>query len=130
MLMNVLFADDAPYLAHLFCHVLERAGYRVVCATDGCEALRLALTGNFMIGVLDIDMPGVTGWEIAKELRAQPSTAHMQLIAISGRSLPEDQKRSEEAGFDQHLNKPISSLQLLDAIQQSADVPWRARMHG
>jgi signal transduction histidine kinase len=69
---------------------------------------------------LDIGLPGMNGYEVARQLRAMPETEHAVLIALTGYSRAEDQQRSIEAGFDRHLVKPIDSLALRQSLESLA----------
>ena len=118
--MDLLLADDDPLLRELFRKFLEGVGHIVVCATDGDQALRMAMGGGYAVAILDIDMPGLSGWDVATALRANLRTRSMHLIAVSGRTRPWDVERSARAGFDLHLAKPVSGPQLCDAIERGS----------
>jgi CheY-like chemotaxis protein len=73
--------------------------------------------------LVDIGLPGIDGYEVARRLRADPATRAIRLIAVTGYGLPEDQRRVMEAGFDQHLVKPVQIERLLEALAASAPAP-------
>jgi two-component system CheB/CheR fusion protein len=109
-------ADSRTVLADL----LEALGYPVVTAADGPAALRLAQEEHVEAFVIDIGLPGMDGYEVARRLRQQPDGARLLLIALTGYGGPEDEERAKTAGFDAFLTKPapIDELeQLLTRIQ-------------
>ncbi|WP_374039779.1 response regulator [Massilia sp. Dwa41.01b] len=75
------------------------------------------------MALVDIDLPGIDGYEVARRLRANPATGAMRLIALTGYGLAEDQRRVLEAGFDMHLVKPVDIAQLLGALGEPAPLP-------
>jgi CheY-like chemotaxis protein len=77
-------------------------------ARDGAEALEGARSWRPEIMLLDLGMPKLTGYEVAQRVRAEKWGQDMKMVAISGWGQSEDQRRSRESGFDQHLVKPIS----------------------
>jgi CheY-like chemotaxis protein len=68
------------------------------------------------VALVDIGLPGIDGYEVARRLRMDPATRGVKLIALTGYGLAEDQRRVLEAGFDLHLVKPVGIDQLLDAL--------------
>lgn len=97
------FADGAETLATL----LEHSGWEVRIARNGPAGLELARTWQPELVLLDIGLPEMDGYEVARRLRADPDTAHMVLVALTGWVDEDDERRSKEAGFDLHLTKPI-----------------------
>lgn len=83
-------------------------GFEVSTAADGVRGLELILARPPDAALLDIGLPGIDGYELARRLRAQPSTANLPLLAMTGYGRAEDQKRAVEAGFDTHLVKPVN----------------------
>ena len=102
----VLVVDDNPFVAHALGKLLQRDGYKVKIAYDGESAL--AITRHFDLDavILDIDLPGKNGYEIAQTLKKE-LTPRTPLIALTGYGRTEDKERAKEAGFDHHLTKPI-----------------------
>jgi two-component system, sensor histidine kinase len=83
---------------------------------DGIAGLAQALGLRPDVAVIDIGLPGLDGWELARQLRATEAGRRMILVAISGYGQVEDQQLSREAGFDLHLVKPVDIETLTDAI--------------
>jgi CheY-like chemotaxis protein len=73
------------------------------------------------VALVDIGLPGIDGYEVARRLRQHPGTADIRLIALTGYGLAEDQRRVLEAGFDLHLVKPVDLATLLARLAEPAD---------
>jgi CheY-like chemotaxis protein len=108
----VLVVDDCPNAADSLALVLRRWGYRAAVAYDGPSAMAAALSQPPAAVLLDIGMPGVDGYEVARRLRERPWTAGALLIALTGYGREEDVCRCREAGFDRHLLKPCDPEEL------------------
>src|SRR5262249_42292192 len=104
---RVLVVDDCADTSASLALLLQAWGYAVDVALSGPEALRLAAEAPPRAVFLDIAMPGMTGWEVARELRQIPGLQKVLLVAISGYGQPEDLRRSQEASCDLHLLKPV-----------------------
>jgi DNA-binding response OmpR family regulator len=95
--------------------LLRLAGHEVRTAHGGEAALTLASTFAPEIALLDIGMPDLNGYEVAKRLRRTDCGADLRLIALTGWGQDEDKRRARDAGFDHHLTKPVDPQQL-DAL--------------
>jgi CheY-like chemotaxis protein len=96
--------------------LLDSFGTRVLQAADGAAGLDAARTHMPDIALVDIGLPGMDGYEVARRLRADPATQGMRLVALTGYGLHEDQQRALQAGFDMHLVKPVPPERLMEAI--------------
>jgi two-component system CheB/CheR fusion protein len=109
--------------------LLRRLGNEVRTAHGGSVALEVA--GVFLpeIVLLDIGMPGMSGYEVARKLREDPALAEVLIIAQSGWGQDEDRRLSKEAGFDHHLVKPINTktLESLFRSLETSPAPLRTR---
>lgn len=103
----VLVVDDNADAAEALGRLLRRAGCRVETALDGPSALNRARELRPTAILLDIGLPGMDGYEVARRLRAAEDGRHVLLVAITGYGQEEDMRRSREAGFDRHLIKPV-----------------------
>jgi signal transduction histidine kinase len=103
---RVLVADDNSDALDTLSLLLEMAGHDVLKASTGPAALQLALAEQPDVALLDIGMPGLNGYEVAKRIRAA-SGQHMVLVAVSGWGQSDDKRRSTDAGFNLHLVKPV-----------------------
>jgi CheY-like chemotaxis protein len=111
-----LVVDDNPDITDLLAAVLRHAGYTVSTAHSASDALTTALSKHFDVVVSDIGMPGMTGHDLARALRAVPEYRTTPMIAVTGFDMYDDRERSAEAGFSAHLRKPIDPLALTQAV--------------
>jgi CheY-like chemotaxis protein len=111
---KVLVVDDNADAADSLAVLLRLLGHEVRVAHDGPAALAAAAGGWPEVVLLDLGMPGMDGYEVARRLRADPATAGAVIAALTGWGQDEDRRRSKEAGFDHHLVKPAD----LGALQQ------------
>lgn len=119
---RVLIVDDNRDAASSLAALLRRKGAMTRTAFDGPSALaQLAEDGADLV-ILDIGMPGMDGHEVARRIRLQPEFAHTRLIAMSGLGQASDRSRSLQAGFDDHLVKPVA-LDVLDRLLTQAGDP-------
>lgn len=114
--LRILVVDDNPDAAHTLTALLRIAGHDPYKATSGEEALRLGAEAKPHAAVLDIGLAGMSGYTLAEKIRAAPWGESMTLIAVTGRSHPEDVARAMQAGFDHHFAKPVTLERLLDAL--------------
>jgi DNA-binding response OmpR family regulator len=108
----VLVADDDVDIRELVTYRLTRAGYDVISASDGQEALELAVSRAPDLCVLDVMMPKLDGLELTRMLRAQEATARTPVILLTARSQEIDVERGFDAGADDYLRKPFSPDEL------------------
>jgi signal transduction histidine kinase/CheY-like chemotaxis protein len=111
-MLKIMVVDDNIDAATMLAMLLEAAGHRVVVAHRADQALDRSKEETPNVYVLDIGLPDVDGNELARHLRARPETVNAVLIALTGYGLPEDQKKTAEAGFDHHLVKPVDTEKL------------------
>jgi len=111
---RVLIADDNLDAAESLQLWLQLAGHEVRIAANGAEALSAAETFLPEVALLDIGMPDISGFDVARHIRAAPWGRGMVLIALTGWGQEEDRRLTAEAGFDHHLTKPIPP----DAIEE------------
>ena len=114
---EALVVDDNPDITAMLAAVLRHAGYTVSSANSAPDALTLALSRHFDVVVCDIGMPGMTGHELARALRAMPEYRSVPMVAVTGFDMYDDDGRSAEAGFSAHLRKPIDPLALTHAVR-------------
>jgi PAS domain S-box-containing protein len=117
---RVLVVDDNRDAADLIGFFLSRAGHEVRVAHDPIQALSSAGVFRPQVAIVDIGLPVMDGYALGKELRALLGDASPTLIALSGYGQPQDQRRSEEAGFSMHLVKPIQAETLMNIIDAPA----------
>jgi len=119
--LRVLIADDCADTTSSLAHLIRAWGHDPTEVNVSTEVLRLAVTCCPDVILLDIVMPGLNGWTLARELRKTPTLESVCLIAMSGWGGQDARERSQEAGFDHHLLKPfaVKELQRLLAKQSS-----------
>jgi PAS domain S-box-containing protein len=105
---RILVVDDNLDSAQSMALLLELEGHEVQMALDGPQALERAQTFRPQVIVLDIGLPGLNGYEVARQVRSDPEMKQTVLIALTGYGRAEDRARSKEAGFDHHLTKPVN----------------------
>jgi two-component system cell cycle response regulator DivK len=103
----VLVVDDHETNCVLARSLLERRGFRALVAHDGAEGIRLARAEQPALILLDLAMPLMDGFEAARELKADPATAAIPLVAFTALAMRGDEERALSAGFDGYLSKPI-----------------------
>jgi CheY-like chemotaxis protein len=108
---RVLVADDNRDAAETLAMLLRLSGHEVHVAHSGARALALALQVRPHVGVLDIGMPDIDGYDVARKLRREDWGGGILLIAVTGWG-QEDKRKAEAAGFDRHLTKPIDPVEL------------------
>ncbi|WP_250481314.1 ATP-binding protein [Caballeronia sp. GAOx1] len=105
--LRVLVVDDNHDAADSLGMLLSAVGVEVNIAYDGASALATAAQWSPAAVLLDLGMPGMDGWEVARQLRRDPAMKDVKLIALTGWGQDEDRKRTESAGFDHHIVKPV-----------------------
>jgi DNA-binding response OmpR family regulator len=113
----ILIADDDPDILALVSFRLERAGYEVVQARNGEEAVQLALARRPDLAVIDVMMPRIDGYEATRQLRRQEETSWMPIILLTARVQEEDIARGFDAGADDYVRKPFSPQELGSRVQ-------------
>jgi signal transduction histidine kinase/CheY-like chemotaxis protein len=113
---RILIVDDNADALDALHLVLELEGHEVIVARDGREAVRLAALEMPEVGIVDIGMPEMDGFEVARTIRSNKELAQMFLIALTGYSAESDKSRALAAGFDYHLTKPVSMERLADVL--------------
>jgi len=114
--LAIMVVDDNVDAAETLGLLLEASGHRVSIEHDPLAALERARKEAPQVCLLDIGLPGMDGYELARRLRAQPATAHAFLVAITGYGQDGDRRLASQAGFDRHLVKPIDFDTLQDAL--------------
>ncbi len=113
---RALVVDDNPDITEMLAAVLRHAGFVVSSAHSAPDAIEAALARHFDVVVSDIGMPGMTGHELARVLRAMPQYRAIPMVAVTGFDMYDDEESSSEAGFTAHLRKPIDAASLTHAV--------------
>ena len=115
---RVIVVDDNHDAAHMLASVLEAAGHQVKVVADASSTLALAAEEPPQAFILDIGLPDMDGYELAKRLRAEAKTAKALYIALTGYGQPHDRAMSRAAGFDHHFVKPVDMQDLVKVLCQ------------
>ena len=115
---TVLLCDDEEVLRQLVRATLANDDYSIVEASDGDESLELARSYRPDLIVLDMMMPGRSGLEVLRELRADPETAATPVIMLTARARESDRNEAASAGADRYLAKPFSPLELISVVEE------------
>jgi two-component system, chemotaxis family, CheB/CheR fusion protein len=113
---RILVADDNNDALESLATLLQLSGHEVYTAANGAVALESAEQHRPEVALLDIGMPKLDGYEVARRIRAQPWGARITLVALTGWGQDSDRRRSQEAGFDSHLVKPLDLDKLTDLL--------------
>jgi signal transduction histidine kinase/DNA-binding response OmpR family regulator len=114
---TVLVVDDDPNALDLLGRTLQRAGMRVVTASNGAEAVRLARSLRPAAITLDVMMPGMDGWEVLRELKGDPETRNISVIMVT---MTDDRELGYALGATEFLTKPVERGQLVQLLQRYA----------
>ena len=113
---RVLIVDDDPLIRDVVRAVLEDGSYELDEAADGEEALRVATSHPPDVVLLDVMMPGIDGFEVAKRFKNDTTLKNAVVVMLTAKDAPEDRRRGMEAGADVYFTKPFSPLELLTTL--------------
>ncbi len=113
----VLVADDDADIRDLVAFKLEQAGFEVIAVEDGHTALEQAQSRHPTLAVLDVSMPGLSGIDVCRMLRADSATAGILIIMLTARVQEQDVEGGFSAGADDYVTKPFSPRELVSRIQ-------------
>lgn len=112
----ILLVEDNETIRGAFGILLEESGYQVVEAATGADALRVARDRRPDLILMDLGLPDTSGLDVTRTLKADPATAAIPIVALTGRALETDQQACFEAGCVGYLAKPVDTRQLLKRI--------------
>lgn len=119
---TILIADDEPSLRLLVSATIRSARYRVLEAADGDEAWALIRRHRPAVALLDVQMPGRTGLDLARMIRGDPDLAGMCVILLTAKAQASDVRAGLAAGADRYITKPFSPLKLLTVIDEPREI--------
>jgi CheY-like chemotaxis protein len=114
--LRVLVVDDKVDAANMIVAALTESGFAAWAAYDGATAIELAGRLELDVMLVDLAMPGMNGWEVARRCRKLDLVRPLRLVAISGLDQDVHRKQSQLAGFDAHLVKPVALHSLLELL--------------
>ena len=118
MRKKILLIEDHPDMRHLIAKSLRHLGYDLLEAEDGEIGVRMALTENPDLVLIDVSLPGESGFEVAKKIRRNFKTSHIPIIACSAWQDKSMVKESLEAGMVEYLAKPFTAKKLAAVIKR------------
>jgi CheY-like chemotaxis protein len=104
---SILVVDDDPEIVTMLSVRLGKRGYQVTTASDGNKALEVAKNGKFDIVLLDVMMPGKSGWEVARALKQDPATQDVKIVMVSAIGEKTNEITAPIYGADAHVDKPF-----------------------
>jgi two-component system cell cycle response regulator DivK len=117
-LKKVLVVEDNPKNMRLIKMVLGNKGYSLLEATDGEEALAVAVEGRPDLIIMDIQLPKMNGLEVTRRLRQTPGFSQVPIIALTASAMEGDRDKIIEAGCDAYVSKPIDTRQLPEVVAE------------
>ncbi len=121
----VLIVEDNEKNLKLVRDVLQVKGYETVEAGTAEDGLVLAASRKPDLVLMDIQLPGMSGIDALKALRADPATAHIPVIAVTASVMQQDRKHITEAGFDAYLSKPLDIREFITTVKRVLETPRR-----
>lgn len=130
---KILIVDDEEHIQELIKFNLENNGYKVICASNGMEALKLVRSEKPNLVLLDVMLPGIDGYDVCKEIRRDNNISNMPIIMITAKSEELDKILGLELGADDYMTKPFSVRELLARVKavlrrtsiQSVDMSYK-----
>lgn len=116
---KALIVEDNEQNLYLATFLLEHRGFEVVAARDGIEAIDRVKKSNPDVILLDIELPGMDGFEVLKMIRTMPKYSHIPVIAVTSYAMAGDRERMLEAGCADHIEKPIDPENFVARVEQN-----------
>lgn len=114
---KILLVEDNEMNRDMLGRRLEKRGYEVAIAADGLTGLALARSGSPDLILMDMSLPGIDGWEASRQLKADPATAPIPIIALTAHAMAEDREKALAAGCNEYETKPVELTSLLAKIE-------------
>ena len=119
MTKKILIVEDEVDILRLLSTILSSFGdYGIFCASGGQEALRIAREESPDIIILDIQLPGMNGYEVCKLIRSDPAISDIKVLMLSGMTQDSDWQKAQEVGADGYIAKPFSSIALVEKVEE------------
>jgi CheY-like chemotaxis protein len=116
MAPKILIVEDTPLNMELATDILEVAGFEVLAAVDAAQCFHILASHRPDLVLMDVQLPGKDGLQITRELRANPDTRDLTIVAMTAHAMVEDERRVMEAGCDGYLTKPIQTRTLVERL--------------
>ena len=122
LVRTVLYVEDNPANLALVEHILARhPNIRLLTAVNGQSGIEVANASHPDMILMDINLPGINGFEVLKILRSDPATADIPVVALSANAMPRDIEKGLKAGFYRYLTKPIIVKELMDTLNAALE---------
>jgi DNA-binding response OmpR family regulator len=118
MTCRVLLAEDEPHIVELLSFLLGRMGFRVETEPNGRAALERALADRPDVIILDVMLPDLNGFDLLRELRADPRGAEIPVVMLTAKGQREDRETAERLKVDKFITKPFSNAELVDTVSR------------
>lgn len=120
---RILVVEDNEDNRRIFNDLLSNAGYEVIEAVTGDEGLKMAETHRPDLIVMDIQLPGLDGYQVTRRIKDNPSLCQIPIVVVTSYALSGDDVQAKEAGCDAYLAKPVSPRKLLSKIREYVSSP-------
>jgi len=121
-LQTLLYVEDNPANLQLVEQIIARhPGIRLLTAIDGNKGIQVALASKPDVILMDINLPGMDGYDVMKFLRSNATTAHIPILAVSANAMPRDIEKGLKAGFFRYITKPIMVTEFMEALELALD---------
>ena len=115
--MKILYVEDNEDNIYVVKNRFTRAGFTVLVATDGEQGVAMAATERPDLILMDLRLPGLDGWEATRQIKAQPGTRHIPVIALTAHAMTGDREKALAAGCDDFDTKPVEMPRLLEKVR-------------
>lgn len=116
---TILLVEDNEMNRDMLSRRLEKKGYTVIMAVDGREGIVLAEKHKPDLILMDMSLPEVDGWEATRQIKSNPATRAIPLIALTAHAMAGDREKAMEAGCDDYDTKPVDFARLLDKVEKA-----------
>ncbi len=117
MTAKILFVEDNPKNRDMLSRRLTKRGYEIVLAEDGQEGIDMTMSEMPDLILLDMSLPVIDGWGVAKQLKGDDATRDIPIIALTAHAMAGDREKTLEAGCDEYATKPVRLPELLEKIE-------------
>jgi CheY-like chemotaxis protein len=115
---KILLVEDNEMNRDMLSRRLERKGFEVIIAVDGQAGINMATSGSPDLILMDLSLPVIDGWETTRQIKADPVTHTIPVIALTAHAMADDEQKALEAGCDDYDTKPINLKRLLEKIEK------------
>jgi two-component system, cell cycle response regulator DivK len=118
----VLIVEDNEDNLRIYSTYLTFSGFQVLEAVDGEAGIAAARSGRPDVILMDVSIPKIDGWEATRQLKADPETSHIRIIALTAHALAEDRERAVASGFDAYIAKPAEPRAVVAEVRRQLEI--------